>query len=138
MAKLNITERQVGNVAVLDMDGQVRIGDGSEGLHQAIRRLHEGGQHQILLNLARVAYIDSSGLGELISGHITMAKAGGRIKLLHLTERLRELMTITKLLTVFDVYENESEALDSFKDPVLDLEAHGPALLKGIRHETHP
>ena len=131
MANLNIKERQVGNVAVLDIDGQLRIGEGSEGLHKSIRRLQEGGQNQILLNLARVAYIDSSGLGELISSHITLAKAGGEIKLLHLTERLRDLMTITKILTVFDVYEHESEALDSFKSPAVGLEGYRPALLKG-------
>ena len=108
--------RQVGNVSVLDMDGNIRIGDSSMALQEAIRALLAEGRNQILLNLARVGYIDSLGLGELISTHITLKKAGGQIKLLHLTQRLRDLMTITKLLTVFDVYEDEAEALDSFRE----------------------
>ena len=138
MTNLDIKKRRVGNITVLDMDGEVRIGGSNIALHDAIRRLLEEGRNQILLNLAGVAYIDSSGLGELISSHITLTKAGGQIKLLHLTHRLRELMTITKLLTVFDVYEIESEALDSFKGPALGLEERRPALLKETRYETHP
>ena len=88
-------------------------------MHKAIRCLVEEGKMQILLNLADVTHIDSSGLGELISSHITVSAKGGEIKLLHLTEKLRELMTITKLLTVFDVYNDESEALSSFAGPAL-------------------
>jgi anti-sigma B factor antagonist len=116
--------RQVGNVSVLDMDGNIRISDSSVTLQEAIRGLLAEGRNQVLLNLARVGYIDSLGLGELISIHITLKKNGGQIKLLHLTQRLRELMTITKLLTVFDVYEDEAEALDSFRES--DLEIAGP------------
>jgi anti-sigma B factor antagonist len=116
--------RQIGNVSVLDMDGNIRIGDSSVALREAIRELLAEGKNQILLNLARVGYIDSLGLGELISIHITLKKNGGQIKLLHLTQRLRELMTITKLLTVFDVYEDEAEALDSFRKS--DLETTSP------------
>ncbi|HEY3026804.1 MAG TPA: STAS domain-containing protein [Pyrinomonadaceae bacterium] len=116
--------RQVGNVSVLDMDGNIRISDSSVTLQEAIRGLLAEGRNQVLLNLARVGYIDSLGLGELISIHITLKKNGGQIKLLHLTQRLRELMTITKLLTVFDVYEDEAEALDSFREG--DLEIAGP------------
>lgn len=116
---LYINERRVGDVTVLDMKGRVRLGGGTISLHKAIRCLVEEGKMQILLNLADVTHIDSSGLGELISSHITVGAKGGEIKLLHLTEKLRELMTITKLLTVFDVYNDEAEALNSFAGQAL-------------------
>src|SRR5467141_2339879 len=96
------------------MKGRVRLGVGTISLHKAIRCLVDEGKMQILLNLASVTHIDSSGLGELISSHISLRAKGGEIKLVHLTESLRELMTITKPLTVFDVYDDEAEALDSF------------------------
>src|SRR5437879_3250036 len=129
MASQKANWRQVGNVSVLDMDGNIRIGDCSVALQEAIRGLLAEGRNQILLNLARVAYIDSLGLGELISIHITLKKNGGQIKLLHLTQRLRELMTITKLLTVFDVYEDEAEALDSFRESDLEIAEPQPFLV---------
>ena len=122
MINLYINERRVGDVTVLDMKGRVRLGGGTISLHKAIRCLVEEGKMQILLNLASVTHIDSSGLGELISSHITLNAKGGEIKLMHLTESLRELMTITKLLTVFDVYDDEPEALSSFTGPALRLE----------------
>ncbi len=115
MTALNIHERRNGDVTILDMDGNIRIGGANVALQKAIRSLVDEGRNQIVLNLARVTYIDSSGLGELISSHVTLSKKGGQIKLLHLTQRLHELMTITKLLTIFDVYDDESEAVDSFK-----------------------
>ena len=121
--------REVGNVSVLDMDGNIRIGGSSIALQEAIRELLALGRNQILLNLARVGYIDSLGLGELIAIHITLKKNGGQIKLLHLTQRLRELMTITKLLTVFDVYEDEAEALDSFRESDLKTAEPQPFLV---------
>jgi anti-sigma B factor antagonist len=129
---LNINERQIGNVTVLDIEGNLRIGEGSIVLHKTIRRLLGEGQNQILLNLAHVAYIDSSGLGELVAAHVALGKSGGQIKLLHLTLRVRELMMITKLLTVFDAYETESAALDSFKSPGLELEEHTLATAQGV------
>lgn len=118
MSNLNIQERRIGDVTVLDMDGNIRIGGSNVALKKAISSLVAEGRNQIVLNLARVAYIDSSGLGELISGHVTLNNKGGQIKLLNLTQRLQELMTITKLLTIFDVYEDESKAVDSFKTHV--------------------
>ena len=121
MINLYINERRVGDVTVLDMKGRVRLGGGTISLHKAIRCLVEEGKMQILLNLASVSHIDSSGLGELISSHITLKAKGGEIKLVHLTESLRELMTITKLLTVFDVYDEEQEALSSFTGQTLRL-----------------
>jgi anti-sigma B factor antagonist len=115
MAELNISERLVGDVTVLDMDGKITIGEGSVALRTAIRRLLEEGKTRILLNLARVGYIDSSGIGELVSSYSSINKEAGQLKLLNLTQKLRDLLTITKLLTVFDVYESEEEALASFK-----------------------
>src|SRR6266571_4638486 len=114
MSTLNIHQRRIGNVTVLDMDGNIRISGNNVALQEAIRSLVDEGRNQIVLNLARVTYIDSSGLGELISSHVTLTNRGGQIKLLNLTQRLQELMTITKLLPIFDVYGNEPEALDSF------------------------
>lgn len=131
MNNLNINDRQVGNVTILDINGNLRIGEGSAVLHKAIRRLLEEGHNQILLNLEHVAYIDSSGLGELVAAHVAISKSGGQIKLLHLTRRVQELMTITKLLTVFDAYEKESTALDSFKTSDSELEERAPALAQG-------
>ena len=115
MAELNIRERQAGDITVLDMDGRITIGEGSVALRSAIRRLLEEGKKHILLNLAGVGYIDSSGIGELIANYITVGRGGGQLKLLNLTDKVQDLLVITKLLTVFDVYETESEALTSFK-----------------------
>lgn len=116
MAELNIAERQAGDVTVLDMNGKITIGEGSVALRTAIRRLLEEGKKRILLNLAGVGYIDSSGIGELVSSYTAIGKEeGGQLKLLNLTQKLQDLLTITKLLTVFDVYESEAEALNSFK-----------------------
>jgi anti-sigma B factor antagonist len=115
MAELNISERQVGDVTILDMDGKITIGEGSVALRTAIRRLLEESKKKILLNLAKVGYIDSSGIGELVSSYTAIGKESGQLKLLNLTQKLQDLLTITKLLTVFDVYESEEEALASFK-----------------------
>ena len=126
MINLYINERRSGDVTILDLKGRVRIGGGTIALHKAIRVLVEEGKTQILLNLASVSHIDSSGLGELIASHITLRDKGGEIKLIHLTERLRELMTITKLLTVFDVYDDEPEALASFAGETLMIKQTQP------------
>jgi anti-sigma B factor antagonist len=115
MAELNINERQAGDVAVLDMSGKITIGEGSVALRTSIRRLLEEGKKKILLNLAGVGYIDSSGIGELVSSYTVIGDAEGQLKLLNLTQKLQDLLAITKLLTVFDVYDSESEALNSFK-----------------------
>jgi anti-sigma B factor antagonist len=115
MAELNINERQAGDVTVLDMSGKITIGEGSVALRTAIRRLLEEGKKRILLNLAGVSYVDSSGIGELVSSYTAINKEGGQLKLLNLTQKIQDLLTITKLLTVFDVYDSESEALNSFK-----------------------
>jgi anti-sigma B factor antagonist len=114
MAELNINERQAGDVTVLDMSGKITIGEGSVALRTAIRRLLEEGKKRILLNLAGVSYIDSSGIGELVSSFTAVNKEGGVLKLLKLTQKIQDLLAITKLLTVFDVYDEEADALKSF------------------------
>jgi len=115
MAELNIRERQAGDVTILDMDGKITIGDGNVALRSAIRRLIEEGKKKILLNLGGVGYVDSSGIGELVSSYTTIQREGGQLKLLNLTQKIQDLLGITKLLTVFDTYNEESSALNSFK-----------------------
>lgn len=114
MAELNISERQAGDVTILDLDGKITIGEGSVALRNAIRRLVGEGKKKILLNLAGVGYVDSSGIGELVSSFTAVNKEGGQLKLLNLTQKIQDLLAITKLLTVFDTFENEGEALASF------------------------
>ena len=114
MAELNITERQAGDITILDMDGKVTIGEGSVALRTTIRRLIGEGKKKILLNLGSVGYVDSSGIGELVSSYSAVNKEGGSLRLLNLTQKIQDLLAITKLLTVFDVYESEAEALSSY------------------------
>ena len=115
MAELNIRERQAGDVTILDLEGRITIGDGNVSLRNAIRRLIQEGKKKILLNLAGVGYIDSSGIGELVSSYTTIGREKGQLKLLNLTQKIQDLLAITKLLTVFDTYEDESAALNSFQ-----------------------
>ncbi|MGD9562994.1 MAG: STAS domain-containing protein [Pyrinomonadaceae bacterium] len=114
MADITISERQAGDVTILDLDGKVTIGEGSVALRSAIRRLLGDGKNKILMNLGGVGYIDSSGIGELVSSFTAVNKEGGTLKLLNLTQKIQDLLAITKLLTVFDVYEDEATALSSF------------------------
>jgi anti-sigma B factor antagonist len=115
MAELNINERQAGDVTVLDMSGKITIGEGSVALRSAIRRLIEEGKKKILLNLSQVSYVDSSGIGEFVASYTAINREGGQLKLLNLTQKIQDLLAITKLLTVFDTYDDESSALNSFK-----------------------
>ena len=115
MAELDVKERQAGDVTILDMNGSVRIGEGSVALRDAVRRLAAAGKTKVLLNLGGVTYMDSSGVGELIANYTTLSREGGQLKLLNLTDKIQSLLVITKLLTVFDSYDNEAEALNSFK-----------------------
>lgn len=121
MVNLYIHERREGDVAVLDLKGRIRISGGTLALHRSIRCLVDEGKTKILLNLAGVTHVDSTGLGELISSYVTLSNKGGQIKLVHLTERFQDIMAITKLLTVFDVYDNEPDALSSFKGHLLSV-----------------
>ena len=115
MAELELNERQAGDVTILDLTGSVRMGEGAVSLRNSIRGLNDDGKKKILLNLAGVKNIDSSGIGELIANYTTIKREGGQLKLLNLTEKIQNLLVITKLLTVFDSYDNESEALSSFQ-----------------------
>ena len=116
MSNLTITERRNGSVTVLDLKGSIRLGEGNIELHQTLRALVGKGERKVLLNLAGISYIDSSGLGELVAGYTTLQKNGGELKLVNLTDRITELMVITKLLTVFDVFEDEQTAIESFSN----------------------
>ena len=115
MAELEVKERQAGDVTILDMTGSVRMGEGAVSLRNAIRGLADQGKKKILLNLSAVKNVDSSGIGELIANYTTISRDGGQLKLLNLTDKIRDLLVITKLLTVFDAYDSEAEALNSFK-----------------------
>jgi anti-sigma B factor antagonist len=115
MAELEVNERQAGDVTILDMTGSVRMGEGAISLRNSIRGLVEDDKKKILLNLGGVKNIDSSGIGELIANYTTVSRDGGQLKLLNLTDKIQNLLVITKLLTVFDSYDNEAEALNSFK-----------------------
>ena len=115
MAELDVKQRQAGDVTILDLSGAVRMGDGAISLRNAIRGLIEQGNKKILLNLSGVKNIDSSGIGELIANYTTITRGGGQLKLLKLTDKIRDLLVITKLLTVFDSYDDEAEALNTFK-----------------------
>ena len=123
MSNIGIKERRVGSVTILNADGGIRIGlrfgGSSVSLPSAVDSLLEQGRHHILLNLDGVVSIDARGLGELVSTYIVVTKSGGQFKLFNLTQMLRELMLTTKLLTVFDVYENEFQAIDSFNAEVV-------------------
>ena len=115
MAELNISERQAGDVTILDLNGKVTLGEGSVALRSAIRRLLGEGKKKILLNLGKVGYVDSSGIGELVSSFTAVNKEDGTLKLLNLTEKIQDLLAITKLLTVFDTFDSEEDALKSFE-----------------------
>jgi anti-sigma B factor antagonist len=111
---VKLNTRQVGDVSVIDVAGRITLGEGSSALRDAMRDLVTKGQKKILLNLGEVSYIDSSGIGELVSGFTTVTNAGGSLKLLSLTKRVKDLLQITKLYTVFDVHEEEASAVRSF------------------------
>ena len=101
MTDLSFSERQAGDVTILDMSGKVKIGEGSIAFRTTIRRLLGEDKNNILLNLAGVSYVDSSGIGELVSGYTSVRREGGDLRLVNLTEKLQDLLAITKLLTVF-------------------------------------
>lgn len=126
MINLLINQRQVEDVTVLDLKGRERIRGATLVLQESIRCLAGEGKIQVLLDLAWVKHIDSSGLGELVSSHLILDEKGGALKLMHMTESVRERMTNTKLLTVFDVYDDEPEALASFMGETLRLVEHQP------------
>jgi anti-sigma B factor antagonist len=109
-----ISPRQVGDVTVLDVSGRITLGEGSSNLREGIRELVAKGNKKILLNLGEVSYIDSSGIGELVSGFTSVTNHGGQLKLINLTKRVRDLLQITKLYTVFEAFDDEAAAVRSF------------------------
>ncbi len=111
---IQVTTRQVGDVSVVDVVGRITLGEGASALRETIRGLVAKEKKKILLNLGEVSYIDSSGIGELVSAFTTVANNGGTLKLLGLTKRVQDLLQITKLYTVFDIYDKESSAVGSF------------------------
>jgi anti-sigma B factor antagonist len=115
MATLRATHRDAGPVTVVDLGGRITLGDGSALLRKTVRGLLDEQRTNILLNLADVDYIDSSGIGELVSAYTAVKNRGGELKLLHLTKKVHDLLQLTKLYTVFDVHSDERTALNSFK-----------------------
>ena len=111
---LRATYRDAGPVTVVDLSGRITLGDGSALLRKTIRGLLQDERKKILLNLADVDYIDSSGIGELVSGFTAVKNQSGELKLLQLTKKVRDLLQITKLYTVFDIYTDENTAIRSF------------------------
>ena len=111
---VKLTTRQVGEVTVVDAAGRITLGEGASTFRDTLRDLAGGGKKKLLLNLAEVSYIDSSGIGEMVSGFTTVTNAGGQVKLLNLTKRVKDLLQITKLYTVFEVFDDEATAVRSF------------------------
>jgi anti-sigma B factor antagonist len=111
---MQIEERSSGDVVVLDLKGKITLGEGDELLKDKVNSLVNQGQKKIVLNLADVPYIDSAGLGEIVRTYTKVSRQGGSLKLLNLTKRITDLLSITKLLTVFETYENENDAVRSF------------------------
>ena len=111
---VKLTTRQVGDVTVIDAVGRITLGEGASTFRDTIRSLASNGHKKMLLNLAEVSYIDSSGIGEMVSGFTTVTNQGGQVKLLNLTKRVKDLLQITKLYTVFDVHDNEASAVRAF------------------------
>ena len=130
MINLFLNERRVADVTILDLKGRERISGVTLALHESIRCLAREGKIQVLLDLAWVKYIDSGGLGELVSSQVTLDEKGGALKLMHLPESVRELMKVTKLLTVFDIYDDEPEALASFVGATLRIVERQPFFMQ--------
>ena len=111
---VKLTNRQVGDVTVIDAAGRITLGEGASSFRDTIRELAAKGDKKILLNLSDVSYIDSSGIGEMVSGFTTVTNHGGQLKLLGLSKRVKDLLQITKLYTVFEVFDDEAAAVRSF------------------------
>jgi len=112
---MHLKARRIDDIVILDLSGRITIGEGTLILRDQIQRLLAAGDRKFLLNLADVDYIDSSGLGELVTSFTTVRNQEGQLKLLNLTRRVQDLLQITKLLTVFEVFSNETEAVKSMK-----------------------
>ena len=111
---MQIEQRAVGSVMILDLKGKITLGEGDEALKDKINSLILQGHKKMLLNFGDVPYIDSAGLGEVVRTYTTVSRQGGQLKLVNLTKRITDLLSITKLLTVFETFDNEAEALKSY------------------------
>jgi anti-sigma B factor antagonist len=112
---MHIWERTIGDVVIVDVSGKVTLGDGGDVvLKDKIHSLVQQGKKKVLLNLSDVSYVDSAGLGEIVQSYATVMKNGGQLKLLNVTKRIRDLLSITKLLTVFECHDSEADAVASF------------------------
>ncbi len=112
---MKVSTRQVDGITILDMSGRITLGEGSVTLRDAVRDVLAKGTKHILLNLGDITYIDSSGIGELVSAFTTVKNSGGELKLLNLTKKVHDLLQITKLYTVFDIWDSETSAITAFK-----------------------
>ncbi len=111
---IKVSSRQANGITIVDLSGRITLGEGSSALREAVRDLVSKGQKRIVLNLGDVTYIDSSGIGELVSSYTTVSNQGGALKLLNLQKKVHDLLQITKLYTVFDVHTDEAAAVRSF------------------------
>ena len=114
MDRLSIDQRRVGDVIILDLTGKVTIGATNRQLQEALLRLVAEGERSVVLDLSLVTHVDSSGLGEVVAGYSTLRRGGGRLALVNMSDRVMDLMTVTKLYTVFDIYTSEAQAVESF------------------------
>jgi anti-sigma B factor antagonist len=112
---MKVATRQVDGITILDLSGRITLGEGSVTLRDTVHDVLAKGSKKILLNLENISYIDSSGIGELVSGFTSVKNAGGELKLLNLTKKVHDLLQITKLYTVFDIWDNEASAISAFK-----------------------
>jgi anti-sigma B factor antagonist len=114
MTHLKISQRRTGSVVILDLDGRITLGEGSTEIRDSLRKLMDGGAKKILFNLKDMNYMDSSGLGELVSADAMIARHGGELKLVNLPARVQSVLHITKLATVFETFDSEHDAVRSF------------------------
>ncbi len=113
-SEVNIRVRQVGDVLILDVDGNIIVGESADAVRDIIRRLLAADRRKILLNMAQVRWIDSSGIGELVASLVSVTREGGQIKLLKVRENIEELLTVTRVDTIFDLYDDELAALNDY------------------------
>ena len=123
MSGLNIKKRQERDIVIVELEGKVQIGETNRQLHEAIYELIAEGKNRVILNLEKVSAIDSSGLGEIVASFSTLVKAGGTLKLANIPARVTDIMTVTKLYTVFDVYDSEADAINSFENDEVQEQA---------------
>jgi anti-sigma B factor antagonist len=135
MFNLAIKKRKINGVFILDLDGKILLGRTGVFFGNTLKKLSNAGQNQILLNFRNIVEIDGSGLGEIVKSFNTLANVGGKIKIVNLREKTLELMTITKLLTVFEVFENETAALNSFETGTIKRNHLKPTFIREFHHE---